>query len=71
MGSEKCSWSLIKLRCQLSILRQIEKEYSHHTIENVIQQLESREKYLASKWKHSWQLFYYFYSFVYACFLRL
>lgn len=39
-------WELIKIRGILTILRMVEKDYSHHTIDNIIQQIESREKFL-------------------------
>lgn len=39
----------IRLRAQLAILRDVQKDYSGLTIENIIQQLESRLKHLNSR----------------------
>lgn len=39
----------IRLRAQLAILRDVQKDYSGLTIENIIQQLESKLKHLNSR----------------------
>jgi hypothetical protein len=39
----------LRLRAQLAILRDVQKDYRGLTIENIIQQLESRLKHLNSK----------------------
>lgn len=40
------NWNLLKLKAQVSVLRDVQKTYGSHTIDNAIQQIESRIKFL-------------------------
>lgn len=40
-----------KLRAMLSVAKDIQKEYAHLTIENIIQQIEARIKYFEKEKK--------------------